>query len=80
MVLSLRQELAGSGVKAGIINPGAVDTKWWTDAHRGGKRGPSEIPANRLPVTSIAEAVMVMALQPAAVDMERIVLDPATAQ
>jgi NAD(P)-dependent dehydrogenase (short-subunit alcohol dehydrogenase family) len=37
MVLSLREELAGTGVKAATINPGPVDTKWWSDPARCGR-------------------------------------------
>eukprot|EP01134_Creolimax_fragrantissima_P003675 CFRG3675T1 len=34
---SLRQELEGTGVKAGTICPGPVSTVWWNDFERGGK-------------------------------------------
>jgi NAD(P)-dependent dehydrogenase (short-subunit alcohol dehydrogenase family) len=37
MILSLRQELVGTGVKAATINPGPVDTKWWSDPERCGR-------------------------------------------
>merc|ERR1711920_251912 len=38
LVRSVREEVKGTGVKVGTINPGAVATPWWEEQHRGGHR------------------------------------------
>eukprot|EP00911_Craspedida_sp_UC1_P001279 UC1_evm2s961 len=70
----VRQELKGSGVKLGTVNPGAVDTDWWNDASRGGqvRKKPEAI----LKVNDVAEAVATLVWQGASSNIETLTLDP----
>ena len=79
MVLSLRQELIGSGVKAATINPGPVRTKWWDDPKRGGRYpgyDESDIPAQMLTAEDCAAAARLLIDQQPTCNMESIVLEP----
>lgn len=68
MGMSLRGELAGSGVRVTLIEPGMVDTPFFDDK-----------PDNALVDTDIANAVMYAVSQPAHVDVGEILIRP-TAQ
>ncbi|CAE8603949.1 unnamed protein product [Polarella glacialis] len=85
MVLSLRAELKGSGVKIGSVNPGAVATEWWGDEGRGGwtkEMGPgSALPFwnDMLRPEDVADGIMTLLTQAASSNIESLVLDPADA-
>lgn len=65
---SLRGEVAGTGVRVTLIEPGMVDTPFFDDA-----------PQNALGDTDIANAVMYAVSQPAHVDVSELLIRP-TAQ
>ena len=77
MVRSLREELKGSGVKAGTINPGPVATKWWTEPHRGGKRKPEQVPGAMLSADDCARAAAALIDQSPSSDIATVTLDAA---
>ena len=78
MVGSLREELRGSELKAGTVNPGAVATPWWLDSARGGKPKPAtaEQLAGMLQPEDVAAAAMALVGQGGSSDIECIALDP----
>ena len=65
---NLRQELAGTGVRTTLIEPGAVDTPFFENA-----------PANALEDEDIARAIIYAVSQPPHVDVNEILIRP-TAQ
>jgi NADP-dependent 3-hydroxy acid dehydrogenase YdfG len=77
MVRSLREELRGSGVKAGTVNPGPVATKWWTEAHRGGERTAEQVPAAMLTAEDCARAAATIIDQAQTSDLTTVTLDAA---
>lgn len=79
LVGGLRKDLAGSGVKVALINPGAINTPWWDSYERGGDRTPRSEDAKKamLPVEDVGNAVMTIIQQPTMSDIERIVIEPA---
>lgn len=78
LVGSLRQELAGTGVKAATVNPGAVDTAWWTDPARGAKAAGAPPGMPMLAAEDVAAAIVAIIQQGAASDVDKTVLLPAT--
>ena len=78
MVRSLREELKGSGVKVGTINPGPVATKWWTEPHRGGKRAPDQVPTAMLTADDCARAAATLIDQAPSSDIATLTLDATT--
>ncbi|CAE8624908.1 unnamed protein product [Polarella glacialis] len=83
MVLSLRAELKGSGVKIGTVNPGAVATEWWGDEGRGGwtqeMGAGSALPfwKDMLRPEDVADGIMTLIRQTASSNIESLVLDAA---
>ncbi len=70
MVSSIRQELMGSGVKLGTINPGSVDTEWFSNHDR-------DIPnPRRLDVGEVVDAFMLMINQGERSNINHILLNP----
>ncbi|CAK0862215.1 unnamed protein product, partial [Prorocentrum cordatum] len=82
MVLSLRAELKGTGVKVGTVNPGAVATEWWGDAGRGGwteEMAPQGQPfwTEMLRPEDVADGVLSLVFQKASSNIESLYMDPA---
>ena len=78
MVGSVRENLKGTKVKIGTVNPGAVATPWWTEKHRGGKEEPAskEKLATMLSVDDVASATMSIVNQSPSCNIEMVSLDP----
>jgi NADP-dependent 3-hydroxy acid dehydrogenase YdfG len=75
LVGSLRAELAGSGVKAATVNPGAVNTPWWTEKSRGAKDSKPDI--DFLEPEAVAHAILGVIEQHPSSDIDQVVLMPA---
>ena len=75
LVGSLRQELAGSGVKAATVNPGAVNTPWWTEEDRGAKATKPDI--DFLEPDAVAAAIVAIIEQHPSSDIDQTLLMPA---
>eukprot|EP00929_Paragymnodinium_shiwhaense_P121389 TRINITY_DN93604_c0_g1_i1.p1 TRINITY_DN93604_c0_g1~~TRINITY_DN93604_c0_g1_i1.p1 ORF type:complete len:279 (+),score=66.44 TRINITY_DN93604_c0_g1_i1:53-838(+) len=83
MLLSLRAELKGSGVKVGSVNPGAVATPWWNDETRGGY---SDVKRNEVKETAmwnsmlspddVAAQIIALLEQPASANTECVMMEP----
>ena len=67
MGMSLRGELAGSGVRVTLIEPGMVDTPFFDDR-----------PQQALQDTDVANAVMYAVSQPPHVDVSEVLIRPVT--
>ncbi len=75
LIGSLRQELAGSGVKAATVNPGAVNTPWWTEKDRGAKDAKPDI--DFLEPDGVAAAIVNVIKQSPSSDIDQVLLMPA---
>eukprot|EP00386_Alphamonas_edax_P007579 GDKI01025258.1.p1 GENE.GDKI01025258.1~~GDKI01025258.1.p1 ORF type:complete len:255 (-),score=51.66 GDKI01025258.1:24-788(-) len=73
LVGCVRKELAGSGVKIGLVNPALVDTAWWQEAERGGWPKPID-GSSFLPPDDVVSAMLYLINQGAKCDTERVVL------
>jgi len=78
MVGCVRKDLAGTGVKVGLINPGAIATPWWDEEERGGGTKPKSKHEKDLMLTpeAVASAVEGLMNQSEISDIERIVIEP----
>lgn len=78
MVGSVRQNLKGTKVKIGTVNPGAVATPWWIEKHRGGK---TEVPsedklAKMLTPEDVASSIVHMVEQGESSNIDTLSIDP----
>jgi len=75
---SVREDVKGTKIKVGTVNPGAVATPWWTEKHRGGKAEPAseEKLKTMLTVDDVAVATMTLVNQAPTSNIEMISLDP----
>jgi len=78
MVGSVRENLKGTQVKIGTINPGAVATPWWVEPERGGKPVPAteEKLATMLTAADVAESALHLIDQAKTSNIEMVALDP----
>jgi NADP-dependent 3-hydroxy acid dehydrogenase YdfG len=67
----LRAELVGSGVRATLVSPGAVDTALWDDVDPDNRPGFSPRSAMLLPV-AVADAVLFAVTQPSNVNIDEL--------
>lgn len=77
MLGCLRQELKGTMVKCGTVNPGAVATPWWMEKERGGKpevASPEKL-ATMLTAEDVATATMSLVDQADTSNIESLVLE-----
>lgn len=78
MLGCLRKELVEFPlVKVGSVMPGGIDTPWWTDAGRGGKRDVVPDTSKFLSPEAVAAAIWMLVEQHRSSNIDRIVLDPA---
>eukprot|EP00930_Biecheleria_cincta_P007766 TRINITY_DN109042_c0_g1_i1.p1 TRINITY_DN109042_c0_g1~~TRINITY_DN109042_c0_g1_i1.p1 ORF type:complete len:273 (-),score=45.43 TRINITY_DN109042_c0_g1_i1:202-984(-) len=80
MVLSLRAELKGTGVKIATVNPGPVATEWWGASDRGGWSADMAASAqpyfnSMLRPEDVANGIMTLVEQPATSNIESLVMD-----
>jgi len=78
MVGCVRKDLAGTGIKVGLINPGAISTPWWDEEGRGGNtKAKSKYEKDlMLSPEAVASAVEGLMNQSEISDIERIVIEP----
>eukprot|EP00045_Choanoeca_perplexa_P002259 m.23652 g.23652 ORF g.23652 m.23652 type:complete len:245 (-) comp11415_c0_seq4:199-933(-) len=78
MILSLRKELEGTAIKVGTVNPGPIDTAWWSDKHRGGVREPALVPPRETMLTTdaVVDTMMLLIEQSPSSNIASIVQDP----
>jgi NADP-dependent 3-hydroxy acid dehydrogenase YdfG len=69
MLGSLREELKGTRVKAATINPGSVDTPWFSDYSDQAKK-------HRLDVEEVVDAMMLIINQGERSNIEHLLLKP----
>ena len=70
MIGALREELKGTAIKAGTINPGSVDTPWYNESVDQKRR------AKMLSAEDVSAAAMMMINQGASSDIDHILLHP----
>jgi len=78
MVGCVRKDLAGTGIKVALVNPGAIATPWWDEEARGGGSKPKNKNEKSLMLTpeDVASAVEGLMNQSETSDIERIVIEP----
>jgi len=78
LVGSVRENLKGTMVKIGTVNPGSVATPWWVEPERGGKPAPAteERLAKMLTADDVAMSTMHLIDQSPTSNIEMVALDP----
>lgn len=76
LALSLRKEVAGSGVKIGLVNPGPVATEWWgREEHLVDGRENLPYWNSMLGPEDVANAILQLVDQPPSSNIEGVILD-----
>eukprot|EP00446_Apocalathium_sp_SHHI-4_P028921 CAMPEP_0177230544 /NCGR_PEP_ID=MMETSP0367-20130122/42280_1 /TAXON_ID=447022 ORGANISM="Scrippsiella hangoei-like, Strain SHHI-4" /NCGR_SAMPLE_ID=MMETSP0367 /ASSEMBLY_ACC=CAM_ASM_000362 /LENGTH=262 /DNA_ID=CAMNT_0018680999 /DNA_START=60 /DNA_END=848 /DNA_ORIENTATION=- len=82
LLLAVRGELKGTGVKLGSVNPGAVATEWWTEPERGGYSEAKVAELQETPLWSamlapeaVAAQIVALLEQPPSSNIESVVMD-----
>jgi NAD(P)-dependent dehydrogenase (short-subunit alcohol dehydrogenase family) len=76
LVDSVRNEVAGTGVKIAVVNPGGIRTTWFDDPVKGGhSEADKPDTANFLEVDEVVDALLSIIDQGSRTDIRRIVLE-----
>ena len=68
----LRAELAGSGVRATLVSPGAVDTPLWDEIDPDNRARVSRRARTMLQPSAVADAVLFAVTQPSSVNVDEL--------
>ena len=74
LVEAVRLEVAGSGIKLGVVNPGGIRTEWFDDQTKGGYTQAVDT-TNFLAVEEVVDALLAIIDQAPSTDIRRIVLE-----
>lgn len=80
LVGAARNELSGTNIKIATVNPAGIDSPWWSDSSRGGKRDKPVATSTMLPPEVVAEVIASVIHQHPLADMNEIIIDNAKPQ
>ena len=76
LVDSVRNEVTGSGLKIGVVNPGGIQTTWFADPTKGGYSDADRPDTTKfIEVDEVVDALVSVIDQGSQTDIRRIVLE-----